>query len=45
MKNGYEGKISNHGAQEVKALYQQSGSKQGKTKTGGDLRSKPTKSK
>ncbi len=45
MKKGYEGKISNHGAQEVKAVFPQNGGKQGKTKTGGDLRAKPSKKK
>lgn len=37
-KQGYEGKISNHGSQEVKAVYSSEGGKAPKVKEGGDLR-------
>ena len=38
MAKGYEGKITNKGAQEVKAPYAQSEGKKPKVITGGDLR-------
>jgi len=41
-KSGYSGKISNKGAQQVKAPYPQGGSGKNTVKTGGDLRSKKT---
>ena len=37
-KKGYIGKVSNKGAQEVKAPIPQQAPKTGKVKTGGDLR-------
>lgn len=40
MKNGYCGKITNKGAQVVKAPYAQSKTKGTKVKTGEDLRAK-----
>lgn len=39
-KKGYTGRISNKGAQEVKAPYPQGKPKGATVKTGGDLRSK-----
>lgn len=39
-KKGYIGKVSNKGAQEVKAPYPQGKPKGATVKTGGDLRSK-----
>lgn len=38
MAKSYAGKITNKGAQEVKAPYAQGGGKEPKIKTGGDLR-------
>ena len=41
MKNGsYAGRIKNKGSQEVKAPFQQQGTKKGIVKKGGDLRTK-----
>ena len=38
MRKGYEGTVSNKGAQEVKAPYPQKDGKAPKVKTGNDLR-------
>ena len=43
MEKGYSGKISNKGSQIVKAVYQAVAGKKPVVKSGGDLRSKPSK--